>query len=53
MKELDEAKLGLVSRLPDGVPDKGALARIVDADEGRDGAENSYYEAAADPASCE
>jgi hypothetical protein len=30
-------------------PDKDGLARIVEADGGRDDAENSYYEEAADP----
>jgi hypothetical protein len=49
MKELDAGKLGWVSRLPASPPEKEALARIVDADGGRDDAENSYYEAAADP----
>ena len=49
MKEFDEAKLEWVARLPSGPPDKDALARIVDADGGRDEAENSYYEVAADP----
>jgi hypothetical protein len=49
MKELDTGKLGWVSRLPAGAPEKDAHARIVDADGGRDNAENSYYEAAADP----
>jgi hypothetical protein len=38
-----------VRMLPDGQPDKVALARIVDADGGRDDAENTYYEWAADP----
>ena len=41
---------GWVEALPDGQPDRVALARVVDADGGRDEAENSYYEAAADPA---
>ncbi len=49
MKELDAGKLGWIGRLPAGPPEKDALARIVDADAGRDDAENSYYEAAADP----
>lgn len=35
--------------LPAGALAKDALARIVDADGGRDDAENAYYEAAADP----
>jgi hypothetical protein len=38
-----------VRDFPDGRPDKVGLARIVDADGGRDEAENTYYEAAADP----
>jgi len=35
--------------LPSGPDDKASLAKIVDLDGGRDGAENDYYEAAADP----
>jgi hypothetical protein len=35
--------------LPSGPADKDGLAQVVDADGGRDDAENSYYEAAADP----
>jgi hypothetical protein len=38
-----------VVSFPDGPPDKQALGRLVAADGGRDDAENSYYEAAADP----
>jgi hypothetical protein len=49
VKELDAGKLGWVARLSAGPPAKDALARIVDTDSGRDDAENSYYEAAADP----
>ena len=49
MDELDAGKLDWVSSLPAGPPTKDGLARIVDADGGRDDAENSYYEAAADP----
>jgi hypothetical protein len=49
MKELEAGKLGWVARLPAGPPARDVLARIVDADSGRDDAENSYYEAAADP----
>jgi hypothetical protein len=49
MKELDASKLGWITRLPAGPPGKDALARIVDADGGRDDTENSYYEAAGDP----
>lgn len=40
---------GWLSSFPAGPPDKEGLARIVDADGGRDGAENSHYEEAADP----
>jgi hypothetical protein len=49
MKRFDAGKLDWVARLPAGPPAKDSLARIVDADGGRDDAENSYYEAAADP----
>ena len=49
MKHLDAAKLGWVRRLPAAAPAKDALAGIVDADGGRDEAENSYYEAVSDP----
>jgi hypothetical protein len=49
MKEPDAGKLGWIGGLPAGPPEKDALARIVDADGGRDDTENSYYEAAADP----
>jgi hypothetical protein len=49
MKEFDAGKLDWVARLPTGPPAKDSLARLVDADGGRDDAENSYYEAAADP----
>lgn len=38
-----------VADLPDGPPEKDALAKIVDAAGGSDDAENSYYEAFADP----
>ena len=49
MKEFDPGKLGWISSLPVGQPEKDALARIVDADGGRDDTDNSYYEAAGDP----
>ena len=49
MNELDVGKLDWVSSLPAGPPAKDGLARIVDADRGRDDAEHSYYEAVADP----
>lgn len=45
----DPAKAEWVNGLPSGRPDRVSLARIVDADGGRDEAENAYYEAAADP----
>jgi hypothetical protein len=38
-----------VGRLPSGPPEKDALARIVDEDEGCDEAESTYYEWASDP----
>jgi hypothetical protein len=50
VKEVHAPKVGWVTGLRGGPADKEALARIVDADGGRDDAENSYYEAAADPA---
>jgi hypothetical protein len=49
MKQFDAGKLDWAARLPAGPPAKDSLARIVDADRGRDDAENSYYEAVADP----
>jgi hypothetical protein len=49
VSELDAPKAEWVINLPSGPPEKDALARLVDADGGRDDAENSYYEAAADP----
>jgi hypothetical protein len=45
----DGTPKGWVVGLPSGPPDKVDLARVVDADSGRDAAENSYYEAVADP----
>ncbi|MEU4673977.1 hypothetical protein AB0F91_39980 [Amycolatopsis sp. NPDC023774] len=48
-RELDTPKAEWVVNLPSGPPEKEALARLVDADGGRDDAENSYYEAFADP----
>jgi hypothetical protein len=45
----EPAKAEWVNDLPSGPPDRDSLARIVDADGARDEAENSYYEAAADP----
>jgi len=49
MPEPDAPKADWVHRFPADPPDKDGLARIVDADCGRDDAENSYYEEAADP----
>lgn len=37
------------ARLPAGPPLREGLARLVDADGGRDDAENGYFEAANDP----
>jgi hypothetical protein len=48
MKEPDAPKAGWIDSFPAGSPDKDGLARIVDADGGRDDAENSYYEESAD-----
>jgi hypothetical protein len=45
----DAPKLEWIVNFPDDQPDKVSLARIVDEDGGRDDAENSYYEAVADP----
>jgi hypothetical protein len=45
----DAPKLGWVSRLPKGPPSKDAVGRIIDGNRGLDEAENSYYEAFADP----
>jgi hypothetical protein len=49
MRERGAPKAGWASSLPVGSPDKDVLARIVDANGGRDDAEDSYYEEAADP----
>jgi hypothetical protein len=49
MKQFDAGKLDWIAKLPAGPPAKDSLARVVDADGGRDDAESSYYEAAADP----
>ena len=48
MTEWDTPK-GWIVALPHGQPDSVALGRVVDADGGQDEAENSYYEAVADP----
>jgi hypothetical protein len=48
--EVDAPKAGWLSSFPAGPSEKEALGRIVDGDGGRDDAENSYYEIAADPA---
>jgi hypothetical protein len=47
--EPDAPKAAWVADLPSGPDDKTSLARIVDEDGGRDEAENTYYEVAADP----
>jgi len=49
MTEPGAPKAGWVDSFPADPPDKDGLARIVEADGGRDDAENSYYEQAADP----
>jgi hypothetical protein len=49
VRKPDASKVGLINSFPAGPPDKVGLARIVDADDGRDDAENSFYEGAADP----
>jgi hypothetical protein len=49
MTEAGAPKAGWVIGFPASAPDKEGLARIVDADGGRDESENSYYEEAADP----
>jgi hypothetical protein len=51
MREPEAPKAGWISRFPASPPEKDGLVRIVDADGGRDDAENSYYEEAADQAS--
>jgi hypothetical protein len=47
--ESNAPKVEWVVKLPSWPPAKEDLARLVDADGGRDDAENSYYEAFADP----
>jgi hypothetical protein len=49
MAEHEAQKMSWVADLPSGEPLYRELARVVDSDGGRDEAENSYYEAAADP----
>jgi hypothetical protein len=49
VEEPEAPKLDWIGRLPEGEPSHVRFARIVDADGGRDEAENSYYEAYADP----
>jgi hypothetical protein len=49
VEEPDAPKLDWIGRLPEGRPAYISLARIVDADGGRDEVENRYYEAEADP----
>src|SRR5258708_24131000 len=50
VKDVDAPKALWAGGFPAGPPDEDALGRLVDADCGRDDAENSYYEAAADAA---
>ena len=45
----DAHKIGVAKAQPSGPDSKDALARIVDEDQGRDEAENGYYETASDP----
>jgi hypothetical protein len=45
----EETPKSWVVGLPKGPPAKVDLARVVDAENGSDPAENSYYEAVADP----
>lgn len=45
----ESPKAEWAERLPSGPPLRDELARLVDADGGRDEAENSYYESASDP----
>jgi hypothetical protein len=47
--ESDAPKVEWVVKLPSWPPAKEDLACLIDADGGRDDAENSYYEAFADP----
>lgn len=47
--ESDSPKSGWADLLPGGPPLREELARVVDSDDGRDEAENSYYEDANDP----
>ena len=45
----DSPKSHWAKPLPDGPPMREELARLVDSDEGRDDAENDYFESANDP----
>jgi hypothetical protein len=49
VEDPDAPKLAWIDRLPKERPAHIILARVVDADGGRDDVENSYYEAEADP----
>jgi hypothetical protein len=51
MTEPRALKAGWVDTFLASPSDKDGLARNVEADDGRDDAENSYYKQAADPAS--
>ena len=48
MRKRDAPKAGWAGNFPAWPPDKDGLARIVEADGGRDDTENSYYEEAAE-----
>lgn len=45
----DSPKTTWAADLPDGPPEREALARLVESDEARDAAENEYFEMANDP----
>jgi hypothetical protein len=47
--DANSPKSGWADRLPSGPPLRDELARLVDSDEGRDRAENEYFESASDP----
>ncbi|MGW5366621.1 hypothetical protein [Actinopolymorpha pittospori] len=47
--DTNSPKSDWADRLPTGPPLRDELARLVDADQGRDEAENGYFESANDP----
>jgi hypothetical protein len=49
MPEVGGPKSEWVQYLPSGEPARFGLARLVESDDGRDDAENYYYEQASDP----